>query len=60
MTNGRQAVVSPGAAPENRATPVGQWPDPTPRWGLAVSALLWAGWLGFLIWMMIVRLQSGA
>lgn len=47
-----------GGAPQGAVVPVGQWPEPTPRWGLAVAALLWVAWLGFLIWMMILRVQT--
>jgi hypothetical protein len=39
----------------NPEAPAGVWPAQTPRWQLAVTALLWVGWIGFLIWMMSLR-----
>lgn len=53
------AAVGECADPVGRA--VGEWPEPAPRWGLTVSAILWLAWVAFLIWMMVLRIgQSGA
>ncbi len=51
-----------GEPPAERQTPpvVGVWPGPAPKWGLIVSALLWIAWVGFLIWMLVLRLQPSA
>ena len=49
------------SAESDSAAAVGEWPEPAPRWGLMVSAVMWLGWVVFLIWMMVLRIQqSGA
>lgn len=54
------ANATPPSPREASAEPaaVGEWPVPAPKWGLIASAVLWIAWLGFLVWMMILRLQA--
>lgn len=47
MNDGTESV------PGNDSTPIGTAP-PGPRWPLYVSGLAWAGWLIFLIAMMLM------
>lgn len=38
--------------------PVGQWPRKTPNSAVLLTGLLWALWFVFLVWMMVLRLQT--
>lgn len=38
--------------------PVGLWPEPTSRWSVIGAGCLWTVWVAFLIWMIVLRLQS--
>ncbi len=40
--------------------PPGIWPTPTPRWTVYLSAALWLSWFGFMVWMMLLRLQTAS
>ena len=55
------AAAAAGECADPTGQAVGEWPEPAPRWGLTVSAILWLAWVAFLIWMMVLRIeQSGA
>ena len=40
------------------AVPAGDAPANFPRWPIAVGLLVWAGWIGFLIFMVMQRLAD--
>jgi hypothetical protein len=39
---------------------VGQWPEPTSWWSVIGAGSLWALWVAFLVWMVVLRIESSS
>ena len=42
------------------SVPAGDSPANFPRWPIAVAAVVWSGWIGFLVFMVMQRLADAS
>lgn len=42
------------------SVPAGDSPDNFPRWPIAVTVVVWSGWIGFLFFMVMQRLADAS